>query len=124
MPPSAGEEQSAAPEPVSSVSPRLPTLFVSSGSPVSTTKANGKPVEVPALPVGRALEIEMLSTWGDMHYIALSAIEVFNAAGHPIDVPAHEYRCTPDSMNVLEGYADDPRTPDKLFYWHISTQTP
>jgi len=115
LPPSAGEEQSAAPEPVSSVSPRLPTLFVSSGSPVSTTKANGKPVEVPALPVGRALEIEMLSTWGDMHYIALSAIEVFDAAGHSVNVPAHEYRCTPDSVNVLEGYVDDPRTPDKLF---------
>ena len=114
-PRSARKEQSPAPEPVSSASPRLATRSADADSPASTQKTIRKQVKVPVLPAGRVLEIEMLSTWGDMHYIALSAIEVFNAAGHPIDVPAHEYRCTPDSMNVLEGYADDPRTPDKLF---------
>ena len=114
-PRSARKEQSPAPEPVSTASPRLPTRSADADSPASTQKTIRKLVKVPVLPVGRVLEIEMLSTWGDMHYIALSAIEVFNAAGYPIDVPAHEYRCTPDSMNVLEGYADDPRNPDKLF---------
>ena len=115
-PPAAGPGSPAVLEPALSVSPRLPAQSASSGNPLATPKSSGaKPFEIPSLPTGRALEIDLLSTWGDMHYVALAGIELFDASGHSIDLAAQEYTCIPDSVNVLEGYSDDPRTPDKLF---------
>ena len=70
---------------------------------------------VPATPEGTLLEFWLLSTWGDMHYIGLSGIEVFDADGQWVEVAEHEFECSPQSVNVLEGYANDPRIPEKLF---------
>lgn len=39
---------------------------------------------IPVLPEGKKLEINILETWGDMNYLGLTGIEVFDELGMPI----------------------------------------
>ena len=71
----------------------------------------------PQLPRGQRLSLELLSTWGDAHYIGLTAIELWDAAGaslRPTD-PARQLHAEPAGVYALPGLQDDPRTPAKLF---------
>ena len=71
----------------------------------------------PQLPRGQRLSLELLSTWGDAHYIGLTAIELWDAAGaslRPTD-PARQLHAEPAGVYALPGLQDDPRTPGKLF---------
>lgn len=36
---------------------------------------------VPELPRGKHLTLDILSTWGDKHFVGLSGIEIFSASG-------------------------------------------
>jgi hypothetical protein len=36
---------------------------------------------IPNLPTGTKIEFNILSTWGDMNYVGLTGIEVFNIEG-------------------------------------------
>lgn len=96
-------------------------------------------VEIPTLPEGRELMLEVYSTWGDPHYVGLAGIDVFDAAGailvpaidpstyagmglSPLNVPqpavvsSHRrevivnVRADPADINVLPEYGRDPRT--------------
>lgn len=69
-------------------------------------------IEIPTLPKGRLLRLELASTWGDPFYIGLQGIEMFDGSGALI-TPAR-IEATPPSINVLEEYDGDPRTADKL----------
>lgn len=72
---------------------------------------------VPLEPTGRYLELRLFSTWGDMHYIGLSAIEVFDCNGTLISLSDRITQVTadPHSVNVLAEYSGDPRLPSNLF---------
>ena len=69
-------------------------------------------VEIPTLPRGRILRLELLSTWGDPYYIGLHGIEVFDESG--LEITPVSIAATPPSINVLPDYDADPRTADKL----------
>ncbi|GMH44713.1 hypothetical protein BSKO_12665 [Bryopsis sp. KO-2023] len=71
---------------------------------------------IPATPTGRILEIHIFSTWGDPHYVGLSGVEVFDSAGKMVVIEdaVNQVKAVPESINVLEEYDDDPRTPENL----------
>lgn len=72
---------------------------------------------VPVEPSGCHLELRLFSTWGDMHYIGLSAIEVFDQHGKLVALSDRMAQVTadPHSVNVLSEYSGDPRVPSNLF---------
>ncbi|XP_028264447.1 protein KIAA0556 isoform X2 [Parambassis ranga] len=63
--------------------------------------------EIPVLPQGQRLVINILSTWGDRHYVGLNGLEVFSSSGEPLR-PAHIHADPPD-INILPAYGKDPR---------------
>ncbi|KAJ1448865.1 hypothetical protein M885DRAFT_412496, partial [Pelagophyceae sp. CCMP2097] len=69
-------------------------------------------VDIPTLPRGSLLRLELLGTWGDPHYIGLHGIEAFDELGRPVQVES--VQADPPSINVLPEYSADPRTADKL----------
>jgi hypothetical protein len=79
--------------------------------------SDGSEFTIPWTPRGRKLVIEIATTWGDLHYVGLSGLEIFDASGRLISVkdPMAQIKAVPSSINDLEGYGADPRTVDKLF---------
>jgi hypothetical protein len=69
---------------------------------------------VPTLPCGRRLQLDILSTWGDVYYVGLTGIEVFDEQGVRVPIAAGSITADPLDVNVLTGYGRDPRTVDKL----------
>ena len=69
---------------------------------------------IPTLPQGKKLEINILDTWGDMNYLGLTGIEIFDELGMPIDIHESHILAFPPDVNVLPGYGSDPRTIEKL----------
>lgn len=69
-------------------------------------------VQIPTLPRGRILRLEILSTWGDPYYVGLHGIEVFDEDG--VEIKPISIAATPPSINVLPEYDSDPRTAEKL----------
>lgn len=41
---------------------------------------------IPELPKGKKMVIEILSTWGDKHYVGLNGIEIFGEDGRLVEV--------------------------------------
>ena len=70
---------------------------------------------IPSLPKGKKCQIDILSTWGDSHYVGLCGIEIFDDCGTIIPVSKENVRADPPDINILDGYGKDPRTIDKLF---------
>ncbi|KAM9336090.1 katanin-interacting protein [Symphorus nematophorus] len=68
--------------------------------------------EIPVLPQGQRLVINILSTWGDRHYVGLNGLEVFSSSGEPLK-PAH-IRADPPDINILPAYGKDPRVVTNL----------
>lgn len=68
--------------------------------------------EIPVLPQGRRLIINILSTWGDRHYVGLNGLEVFSSSGEPI-LPTY-IRADPPDINILPAYGKDPRVVTNL----------
>uniref|UniRef100_A0A671RBY8 Katanin interacting protein n=1 Tax=Sinocyclocheilus anshuiensis TaxID=1608454 RepID=A0A671RBY8_9TELE len=68
--------------------------------------------EIPVLPQGRHLGINILSTWGDRHYVGLNGIEIFSSSGEPV-TPIHIVADPPD-INILPAYGKDPRVVTNL----------
>lgn len=68
--------------------------------------------EIPVLPQGQRLVINILSTWGDRHYVGLNGLEVFSSSGEPIQ-PVHIHADPPD-INILPAYGKDPRVVTNL----------
>uniref|UniRef100_A0A667YYZ9 Katanin interacting protein n=1 Tax=Myripristis murdjan TaxID=586833 RepID=A0A667YYZ9_9TELE len=68
--------------------------------------------EIPVLPQGQRLVINILSTWGDRHYVGLNGLEVFSSSGEPLR-PAH-IRADPPDINILPAYGKDPRVVSNL----------
>ncbi|XP_032429779.1 protein KIAA0556 isoform X2 [Xiphophorus hellerii] len=68
--------------------------------------------EIPVLPQGRRLVLNIRSTWGDRHYVGLNGLEVFSASGEPLR-PA-TISADPPDINVLPAYGKDPRVAANL----------
>ena len=43
-------------------------------------------LEIPILPKGQQLVINIRNTWGDRHYVGLNGIEVFTDCGKPAEI--------------------------------------
>jgi hypothetical protein len=71
---------------------------------------------IPELPSGSQLQLNILSTWGDPHYVGLMGIDVFDHTGHQVWLsnPAQQIWADPADINTLPEYSDDPRTVDNL----------
>jgi hypothetical protein len=69
------------------------------------------------MPSGSTLVVNVLSTWGDPHYLGATGIELFDARGDAVVVrdPAHAVWADPADINVLPEYKDDPRGVKNLF---------
>ena len=46
----------------------------------------GTAFDIPILPAGKELMVNILSTWGDRHYVGLNGVEVFTVTGEPAEV--------------------------------------
>ena len=86
---------------------------VRTGEPEAEEEAEVSCV-VPTLPNGRRLQLDILSTWGDVYYVGLTGIEVFDEQGELLPIAADSITANPKDVNVLTGYGRDPRTVDKL----------
>ncbi|KAJ8364242.1 hypothetical protein SKAU_G00130730 [Synaphobranchus kaupii] len=74
--------------------------------PLSETERDEE-FEIPVLPQGQRLVVNILSTWGDRHYVGLNGMEIFSSSGEPV-LPAR-IRADPPDINVLPAYGKDPR---------------
>jgi hypothetical protein len=74
------------------------------------------PFVVPLLPRGSVLTLNVLSTWGDPHYVGLTGLDIFDSSGRLVVLsnPVQQVIGDPHSINVLPEYKDDPRTADKI----------
>ncbi|CAH1274468.1 KIAA0556 [Branchiostoma lanceolatum] len=68
--------------------------------------------EIPVLPEGRELKINIRTTWGDRHYVGLNGIEVFSSTGQPVKIT--KITADPADINVLPDYDSDPRVVTNL----------
>ena len=72
----------------------------------------------PHLPTGFTFDFILYSTYGDMHYIGLNGLEMYDLLGRPLlqqsQRVAHEVYAFPSSVNKIEGLEGDIRTIDKL----------
>ena len=67
---------------------------------------------IPESPKGRELVFNILSTWGDRHYLGLNGIEIYDNRGNLCQVAS--ISADPADVNVLPENTNDPRTVDKL----------
>lgn len=93
------------------VAPDASHLLPESEKPVRSVAA--------VLPCTQSLHFKILSTWGDCHYVGLTGIEVFDAAGNL--VPVESIRADPADINVLPEYEGDPRVVANLIDGHNQT---
>ncbi|XP_072336861.1 katanin-interacting protein isoform X3 [Scyliorhinus torazame] len=68
--------------------------------------------EIPVLPSGCHLVINITSTWGDRHYVGLNGIEIFCSSGEPVQIA--QIRADPADINILPAYGKDPRVISNL----------
>lgn len=77
---------------------------------------------IPKMPIGKTLVFNIISTWGDNHYVGLSGIEVFDNEGNLVKLNPEDIMANPPDINILPGYTNDPRTVDKLVDKHCFTR--
>ncbi|XP_051877498.1 katanin-interacting protein isoform X2 [Pristis pectinata] len=73
---------------------------------------DGSDFEIPVLPYGSHLIINIISTWGDRHYVGLNGIEIFSSTGEPVKIA--QIKANPADINILPAYGKDPRVVSNL----------
>ena len=63
---------------------------------------------------GQRLQLCIMSTWGDKHYVGLTGLEFLGPGGRPLSIKAQWIDAQPRDMNCIPGYSGDYRTLDKL----------
>lgn len=62
-----------------------------------------------------------MTTWGDVNYVGLTGIEIFDSNGKQVKIQDSQISACPPDINILPGYGGDPRTIDKLVDGHYLT---
>ncbi|XP_026114123.1 protein KIAA0556-like isoform X1 [Carassius auratus] len=70
--------------------------------------------EAPLMPCGFIFQLQLLSSWGDLYYIGLNGLELYDQNEQKIPLSDSNIAAFPDSVNVLDNVCGDVRTPDKL----------
>ncbi|KAL5018794.1 hypothetical protein ScPMuIL_004516 [Solemya velum] len=84
------------------VSPRPPTGLVQCEGNIFVFK-------------GKKLELNFIATWGDLHYLGLTGLEVVGKDGESLPVTLDMVTATPRDVRSLPGHQEDSRTLNKLF---------
>lgn len=62
---------------------------------------------------GLDIELNFTSTWGDLHYLGLTGLEVLGKDAEVLSVAADMLDAHPRDLNTLPGVEGDERTLDK-----------
>ncbi|XP_048188339.1 katanin-interacting protein isoform X2 [Perognathus longimembris pacificus] len=68
----------------------------------------------PGIYHGICLRLNFTASWGDLHYLGLTGLEVVGRDGQALPVRLHQLSASPQDLNDLPEYTDDSRTLDKL----------
>ncbi|XP_063510292.1 katanin-interacting protein isoform X10 [Pongo pygmaeus] len=60
------------------------------------------------------LQLNFTASWGDLHYLGLTGLEVVDKEGQALPIHLHQISASPRDLNELPEYSDDSRTLDKL----------
>ncbi|XP_012587473.1 PREDICTED: uncharacterized protein KIAA0556 homolog isoform X2 [Condylura cristata] len=63
---------------------------------------------------GICLQLNFTASWGDLHYLGLTGLEVVGKDGQALPLSLHQISASPRDLNDLPEYTDDSRTLDKL----------
>jgi hypothetical protein len=69
-------------------------------------------LRIPESPSGQVLSFNIHTTWGDLNYLGLAGIEVYDINGEKVNIQKIS-ACPPD-INILPGYGNDPRVVENL----------
>ncbi|XP_074053482.1 katanin-interacting protein isoform X2 [Macrotis lagotis] len=68
----------------------------------------------PGVYSGMCLQLNFTASWGDMHYLGLTGLEVVGKDGQSLPIMLDKMSASPSDLNDLPEYTDDSRTLDKL----------
>nr|KAF6272068.1 hypothetical protein mMyoMyo1_007271 [Myotis myotis] len=68
----------------------------------------------PGIYHGICLQLNFTASWGDLHYLGLTGLEVVGKDGQALPISLHQISASPRDLNDLPEYTDDSRTLDKL----------
>uniref|UniRef100_A0ABK0LT52 Katanin interacting protein n=2 Tax=Rattus norvegicus TaxID=10116 RepID=A0ABK0LT52_RAT len=88
---------------------QVPGLELQSGPPVSDVFT-----PEPGIFYGLCLRLNFTASWGDLHYIGLTGLEVVGKDGEALPIQPQQLSASPRDLNDLPEYSDDSRTLDKL----------
>ncbi|KAM6155908.1 katanin-interacting protein [Rhynchocyon petersi] len=63
---------------------------------------------------GLCLQLNLTASWGDLHYLGLTGLEVVGKDGQALPISLHQLSASPRDLNDLPEYTEDSRTLDKL----------
>ncbi|KAB0383108.1 hypothetical protein FD755_005025, partial [Muntiacus reevesi] len=63
---------------------------------------------------GICLQLNFTASWGDLHYLGLTGLEVVGQDGQALPINPQQISASPRDLNDLPEYMDDSRTLDKL----------
>uniref|UniRef100_Q8C753-3 Isoform 3 of Katanin-interacting protein n=1 Tax=Mus musculus TaxID=10090 RepID=Q8C753-3 len=88
---------------------QVPGLELQTSPPVSEVTT-----PEPGIFYGLCLRLNLTASWGDLHYIGLTGLEVVGKDGEALPIQPHQLSASPRDLNDLPEYNDDSRTLDKL----------
>lgn len=65
------------------------------------------------IPSLTGLRLNFTVSWGDLHYIGLTGLEVVGKDGEALPIQPQQLSASPRDLNDLPEYSDDSRTLDK-----------
>ncbi|KAJ3607721.1 hypothetical protein NHX12_024772 [Muraenolepis orangiensis] len=71
---------------------------------------------IPGMYTGKSLRLELVTTWGDIHYLGLTGLEVVGMEGDSLPLDLSMVAASPQDLNDLPEYGQDLRTLDNLSF--------
>ncbi|KAM3916588.1 katanin-interacting protein isoform 1-T1 [Leptodactylus fuscus] len=69
---------------------------------------------IPGVYTGKCLQLNFTMTWGDLHYLGLTGLEIVGSDGEALPINMNIMTASPPDLSVLPEYHDDSRTLEKL----------